>query len=76
MNAPEPEVVAAYDPEELHPELKAAPAEPVVLRLRGGEPFLASEIGTLMFEQMHRVLDVIQAENDACEAGVWLEGVS
>lgn len=50
---------------------KPAPVEPEMLRLRGGVRFLASELIVPVYEHMNRVLDVIQAENDRCEAGAF-----
>lgn len=64
--------IAAYDPEVFHTQSASK-----VLRLRGGERFIASETVAPLYEEMHRVLDDIVAEEEACEARrLLIEGVS
>ena len=57
--------LGAYDPEAF---VVTSRPQPVVLRLRRGERFLASETIPILFDDMHRVLDEIAAEQVACEA--------
>lgn len=64
MNEMQLDDLGAYDPEAF---VVAPQPQPVVLRLRGGEVFIASESIPILYDDMHRVLDEIVAEQQACE---------
>lgn len=69
MSSPTLDEVAAFDPEAVYlAKLASRRVPPEVLRLRGGEVFIASEVMVPMFDEMHRVLDAIVSEQEACEA--------